>query len=251
MMRSLGILIFVSCALLGRTTGADPNVPRPKYGAVAGTTFWSGPPYRGEKPISFGTVHPRDWVGDKEAQFFALEDVVVTAIPIGHSRAPKGRAREIVAQNHSLAIPSQLECWEDSPCTGVVVVFDKQWPTVNHRKQPVSLNLSQNGRTLKTIEIPARSDDNEIDISDLANGVYQLVEPDKPAQVTWLYRLDGMSLYSGPTNGNCRYSIDLLPGKYRVTAWHPYLKAIEEEVVVRAGIARRTNIVFTQSSARE
>lgn len=221
------------------------------YGAASGTLFWVGPAYQVDKPLHYGTAHPRDWTGIPDTEYLALEDVVLTAVPLNrtpnaarkHSEATFARsAGRDTWPRDPVAV---IECYSGIPCTRVIVVQGGTFIIHNYQPQALSLLLTQNAQTITEIEAPPNGAETTISVGIVAPGVYILRERISKRIVTWIYRAKPEDTIAGPTNDNCRYSISLAPGKYLVTAWHPYLSSISQAVDVRAGLISRLNIVFS------
>jgi hypothetical protein len=249
-MRHAASLLVALVATTGcgpATRGAAPAEPaaRPaSYGAISGTAFWSGPAYGGDRPLHFGSAHEGDWVGAPDAEHVALEDVVVTATAIG---AGPGGVNESEGETWPRDTP--IECHEGKPCLGAVaVVHADRLAVANYRKTPLSWTLRREERDWLAVEVPARQAEFTVDVKALAPGVYDIVEGVGHDRVGWLHRTSADAAVVGSTQGNCRYSIGLVPGRYRVVAWHPYLSAVEQVVDVQAGKTTHVNAVFTSAN---
>lgn len=220
--------------------------PPESYGSVSGTAFWLGPPpkLREDRRIQLMDGRARDWEGDEDAEYYCLEDVVVSAIPVRATAASKRTSRNWPAED-SLSC-SSLRC---PPY--VTLSTTDQLELRNHTRTPVSWELRRDGRLSRAIDIPAaRIEPPELlDVSGLEAGVYEIVDA-SGARVGWLYRAAPDELVVGATRGNCRYSISLAPGTYRVLAWHPDLAMVEKPVEIRTGVIRRVNPVFSAKDLR-
>jgi hypothetical protein len=224
----------------------DASVPS---GSVSGTAFWLGaaPPSSADRPFQFGDAHPRDWEGAEDAEYAALEDVVISAIPV---------------RDPSAASPAEPSSWPETgvlACEGgarcppyVTVATGDRLALQNFTHTAVNWHLVKEGRVRTTISIFAsRIDPPAIqDISGLEPGVYEIIDRGSTARLGWLYRAAADEIVVGPTSGNCRYSITLTPGSYRIVAWHPHLTAVEKPVEIREGVIKRVNPVFSEKHLR-
>jgi hypothetical protein len=84
------------------------------------------------------------------------------------------------------------------------------------------------------------------DISALEPGVYEILDSVSSERRGWLYRPASEEVAVGATHGNCRYSIALPPGTYKIKAWHPHLFPVETVVKVRARVVTRVYPVFSR-----
>jgi hypothetical protein len=247
---AIALLFAISSSATGDARKGEKS---PSYGAVSGTAFWSGPAYRGSLPLRYGTAHPRDWVGASDAEYFALEDAIVIATPIvmtahtgrqsdDRSRTEETWPREIPARLSCSAVGAKLTC------SHVVVLQGDRLLVSNDSNRQFALRLIRNGQTERAIELPPASEDVEIDVGGLGDGVYSFVDAGTNERLGWVYRANREANVAGPTNGNCRFSIGLRSGRYRIVTWHPYLAPVEQVAVVRAGRISRVNPVFSQSN---
>lgn len=215
--------------------------PPESYGAVSGTAFWLGAPPRVTpgRRLQLMDGRERDWEGAPDAEYYCLEDVIVTAIPVRTS-SPSVRTSRNWPTDESLSCTS-LRC---PPY--VTLSTTDQLELRNQTRTPVAWQLRRNGRVVRTIEMPAgRADPPDVlDLSELEPGAYEIVES-SGERAGWLYRAAPDELVVGATRGNCRYSISLAPGTYRVLAWHPDLAPVEKPVEIRTGLIRRVNPVFS------
>jgi hypothetical protein len=227
----------------------DASVARTPSGSVSGTAFWLGaaPPSSADVSLHFGDAHPRDWEGAEDAEYQALEDVVISAIPV---------------RNPSAVSPAEPSSWPETgvlSCEGatrcpayVTVATGDRLALQNFTHTAVNWHLVKDGRVRMTISIFAsRTDPPAIqDISGLESGVYEIIDRGSTARRGWLYRAAADEIVVGPTSGNSRYSIALTPGSYRIVAWHPHLAPVEKPVDIREGIIKRVNPVFSEGNLR-
>jgi hypothetical protein len=242
----LGWIVIVGMLVAGAahwpSAQAEPVAPR--RGGIAGTTFWSGPMDQGDAVWHDGDVHPRDWLGARDAEYDGLADVVIVVTPIGRSARPVTPPTGVTSPRDQ-----SIECFDEGPCSGpVTVVSTDRLMVTNYRKMPLAWKLRRGGRDVLAVDVPAGQEELAIDLKDVPPGVYDLVEGATGDRVGWIYRTTPDAPVAGATSGNCRYVIDLAPGRYRVVAWHPFLTPVEQVVVVRAGVIRRVNVVFSKAN---
>lgn len=210
-------VIAVAAALAVVDAAATPKA---QTGSVSGTALWRGKDIEGE-----------------------LENVVVTAIPVRGGAARRGE--------RSFPETGTLTCEHGSHCPhGVTVATGDTLELVNQRPVAVSWNVVKDGRIRQRFTIAASQTDPpaSADISALEPGAYELVDPDSGERRGWIYRAAADEIVVGPTSGNCRYAIELMPGTYRIAAWHPELAGVTKAVVIRARKAKRVDLVFSEKN---
>lgn len=218
-------------------------------GAVSGTAFWLGPlpPSSAERPLHLGDAHPRDWEGAEDAEYAALEDVVISAIPVRNPSAASPRDPASWPETGTLSCGGGAQC---PPY--VTVATGDRLALANYTRKAVAWHLVKDGRVRMTASMFASRSDPPamLDISSLEPGVYEIIERGTTERRGWLYRAAADELVVGPTSGNCRYSITLTTGTYRIVAWHPHLSPVEKPVDIRARTIKRVNPVFTIDDLR-
>ncbi len=231
------------------TDGAAASTAAVQSGTVSGTAFWLGPTpvHSARRPLHSGSAHPRDWEGAEDAEFSALEDVVVSAIPV------RVAGTASAAKTDNWPETGTLSC-DGSQCPSyVTVATGDRLELLNFTRRAVSWELVKDGRTRLAISIDASRKDAPamLDISALEAATYEILDAATRERRGWLYRAAPDEIVVGPTGGNCRYSISLPPGAYRIVAWHPHLTAVDKPVEIRAGIIRRVNPVFAGKDLRD
>lgn len=235
------------CAIADNIWGKE-RPAKLRNGAVAGTAYWLAPfpDPNIDLPIHTGDDHPGDWRGAKDAVAYGLADVVISAFPIGNTKTGPKIGRTGFPETESLEY--------GLPQGGYVAVATSHTLEIyNYGDRVVRLNLVKDRRvrlrvTLNntpTADMPPRTD---LKISSLEEGVYEIIDADSEKREGWLYRAAIDELVVGATGGNCRYSINLMPGTYRIRAWHPHLLPVEKIVKIRARIATRFNPVFSENN---
>jgi hypothetical protein len=241
------VLVDAASADAGGATDATSTTAA--SGAVSGTAFWLGPlpPASAERPLHAGDAHPRDWEGADDAEYAALEDVVISAVPV---------------RNPAAASPPEPASWPETgtlECNGgpqcppyVTVATGDRLALANYTRKAIAWHLVKDGRVRMTVSMFAsRSDPPAVaDISGLEPGVYEIIERGTTERRGWLYRAAADEIVVGPTRGNSRYSITLTPGAYRIVAWHPHLSPVEKPVDIRVRTIKRVNPVFTDKNLR-
>lgn len=221
------------------------STPGGPSGSVSGTAFWLGTPPPGDKDrqFHFGDAHPRDWEGSPDDDFRALEDVVVVAVPMKSGSATRG-------STPSWPEPGTLTCERGRHCPAYVTVASgERLELLNFKSSAVSWNVVKDGRLRLTITIGAsQTEPSAIDISTLEPGAYELTDPASSERRGWIYRAAPDEIVVGPTNGNCRYSISLATGLYRIAAWHPHLGAVVMPVEIHERKTKRVNPVFSKKN---
>ncbi|MCA9676038.1 MAG: hypothetical protein KC464_13450 [Myxococcales bacterium] len=229
--------------------GAAADPPPSADGSVSGTAFWVGPSpgYLEDRPLRFGSAHPRDWQGAKDAEYWGLEGVVVSATPLDEN-VRGGR----VPRSQDWPDDDNLTCYKHKDCVPHVTVSHKDVLLVsNLRSRNLSLQVVDGGRVLVSADVAAKRQDAAIDLSGLGHGTFEIKDGRDQTRIGWLVHATDDDHIAGATSGNCRYNLDLAPGRYKIIAWHPYLTPFEAEVTVRAGIITRVNPVFTADNLRE
>lgn len=229
--------------------GSEPAPPASAHGSVSGTAFWLGPSpdYQEDRPLHFGSAHPRDWQGADDAEYWGLEGVFVSATPLDPN-APGGRVPD------ALDWPDRdsFICYRTKDCAPHLnVVRGDHFTISNHRTQALSLQFVAGDRVRMSVPVAAKQQDVEIDLAGLDHGTFEIVDAKSKLRIGWLVHAGVDDHVTGATSGNCRYNLDLAPGRYRIVAWNPYLTPFEAEATVRPGIITRVNPVFTADDLRE
>ena len=145
-----------------------------------------------------------------------------------------------------------MECYDGQDCVPhVLVVRGDELTLANFRSSPISWNVVHQGRTRLEIAVAARDPDATVDLSGLARGTFKIVDATTQTRVGGLVHASLDDHVTGSTLGNCRYNLDLAPGRYKIVARNPYLIPFEAEATVRPGIITRVNPVFTADNLRE
>ena len=241
---ALTVVVFPAVFAYDGSVAAKTRALR--TGDVSGTAFLLGPfPEQGTylQLHTTGDTHPNDWKGARDAEFVGLADVVVSAIPVHNPSAANP------SDPPSFPETGALVC-EGTKCEYVTVATGNRLELYNYGDEAVSLNVVKDGRIRLDISIDASQTDPPalVDISSLETGVYEIIDPPSKKLRGWLYRAAAGEIVVGPTGGNCRYTIALTPGKYRIRAWHPHFSPIEQIVKIRAGIITRVNPVFSMKN---
>ena len=131
--------------------GSEPAPPASAHGSVSGTAFWLGPSpdYQEDRPLHFGSAHPRDWQGADEAEYWGLEGVFVSATPLDPN-APGGRVPD------ALDWPDRdsFICYRTKDCAPHLnVVRGDHFTISNHRTQALSLQFVAGDRVRMSVPV--------------------------------------------------------------------------------------------------